>query len=228
MKRIILVGLLVFSSYCVAFCQDSDSKVIREYSPEKFRDRLNQLEKSFGKNKIIPPVYELQIYLAVSHYPELADSRIKFVTHRHAAIPLSSRPQFFSMIHRKDKWIYKVVISERPLSDTGISLFRSLPFNAQVGILGHELAHTAYYRDLTFWQVVSIGLRYPFGKFRARFERDTDRRAIRHGLGWQLLDFSEYSGKMLEKKSPKMKEYMARFYLSPDEIRSAMEQSGDY
>lgn len=228
MKRAFICVGILFSCFLVLPGQDIAVVPVKEYdqvSSEYLRDSLLDI---YGSGKTLPDGYELQVLIALSYYPELKNARIQFVLDPHAFIPLSSRPKFFTMLRKKDKWIYKVVISDKHGSKWNDAMFRNLPFNAQIGVLGHELAHTAYYQKRGFWSMVGIGLRYPFGTFRARFERNTDRRAIDYGLGWQLLDFAEYTHEKMKDKPGKMADYMSRFYLSPDEIIVYMQKTGLY
>ena len=41
--------------------------------------------------------------------------------------------------------------------------------------------------------MIGIGFNYINKKYRADFEKDTDRRAVDHGLGWQLYDYAIFS-----------------------------------
>ncbi|NJN35662.1 MAG: hypothetical protein HC817_16755 [Saprospiraceae bacterium] len=70
-------------------------------------------------------------------------------------------------------------------------LLKNLSFNAQIGVLGHELSHISDFHG----RKSSFFIRLLFMQFSKKamdkFENDTDRRCIAHGLGYQLLSWSE-------------------------------------
>ena len=72
-----------------------------------------------------------------------------------------------------------------------VLLLKNQPFNAQTGILGHELAHTVYYLDRSFFRIVADAL-CQLSQCRIDFERDTDKRLIEYGLGWQRYDHASF------------------------------------
>ena len=70
-------------------------------------------------------------------------------------------------------------------------LLKNLSLNAQIGVLGHELAHVADMKSFSFWRVVGHGIRYTLSKpYGDRFEFGTDRIAIEHGFGLPLYCWS--------------------------------------
>ncbi|MCI5106866.1 MAG: hypothetical protein MRY76_09150, partial [Pseudomonadales bacterium] len=82
---------------------------VREYIEAEERERLAQLQAEYGRNKELPPGFELQTLLALSHYPSLKDVRIRFIVDD-VNIPLSSRPHWASMLRSASKRTYLVVI----------------------------------------------------------------------------------------------------------------------
>ena len=72
-------------------------------------------------------------------------------------------------------------------------LLRSLPFDAQVGILAHELGHVAYYHQLNLLQFGKWGLSYlREDDFHVAHERTTDLMPVYHGLGSQIYQYAYY------------------------------------
>ena len=122
------------------------------------------------------------------HYPQLKDTRIRFIVDD-VDIPLSSRPHWASMLRSAKNRTYLVVIDSHREGDRKELLLAYQPFNAQTGIIGHELAHTVYYLDRSFFGIARDAL-CQLSSCRIRFERDTDRRNVEHGLGWQRYDHS--------------------------------------
>jgi len=175
-----------------------------------------------GTNKSLPENFELQALLALSHYPELKDIRIEF--HEESAmIPLSSRPRIKSLLRNKSKRIYKVVISNKSLEEMEDILLDKQPFNSQVGIIGHELAHTGHYSTMGFFSITGMGIAYIFPGYRARYEKVTDFETIKHGLGWQLLEFAEFT-RSRPSVTEKSIRWMDKYYLNPEEIKMFMDE----
>lgn len=60
---------------------------------------LTKLQSEFGTNKILPKGYEVQALLALSHYPELKDIKIKFKLKRRGS-PIVSQTSFWGLFQR--------------------------------------------------------------------------------------------------------------------------------
>jgi hypothetical protein len=204
-----------------AFTLHPHKSPVKAYTFSDWRQKTDSLKALYGKNKYLIPAYELQILLALSHYPELKDISIHFYEEE-AFIPLASRPEPISMFGSKEKWQYNVIISTKSIQAFEPILVKNLPFEAQVGIIGHELSHTAYYLDKNRWQMLMIGLNYIFPGFRAGFEKNTDRRTIAHGLGWQLLSYARYARKVMAYEETSLG---SDYYLSPEEIEKQLRQT---
>jgi len=187
----------------------------RHYRQAHWQDRLDELRARFGRNKEIPARYELPALLALSHFPQLEDAHIRFkIVHKGA--PIASRPIVGTLFRAKKRRVYLVTISESERWGDHPALVRNMSFNAQIGALGHELAHTVYYEQKSFFQFIGIGASFISRRFHKRFERDTDRRAIEHGLGWQLYDWArELRGGRIEDRPDS---WLDRYYLSPERI----------
>lgn len=222
---VITLLLLIFAlgdaSSQVEFSPSTISSV--QYDATDFDGQLDSLKALYGKNKILPEGHELQALLALSHYPELRDVHVEFVQVE-TLIPLSSRPKVFSKMVKPEKQKYLVVISTKSTANLENVLLKNLPFNAQVGVLGHELGHTVYYLDKGFWDVLRIGISYLFPGYREKFEKDTDRRTINHGLGNQLYSWAKFIREKDDKeKRGEGDNFLDKYYLTPAEIRAAME-----
>jgi len=225
LKYILLCLLFINGSGKLANGQES-TNVVLNYSKDNYREATDSLNRLYGRNKKLIEGYELQILLALSHYPELIDKHIDFI-YKKTLIPLASRPRLSTTIRKKEHWVYKVIISNESLDAMEPVLLKNLPFNAQVGIIGHELAHTVYYQDKGFFQILSIGLMYFFPNFRANFERNTVKRAIQHGLGWQLLEYAQFVREKAREADYSYDE-MEKFYLNPKEIKIVMTKLSIY
>ena len=165
-------------------------RVIREYIRSEEQQRYATLLANYGHKKNLPTGYELQALLALSHYPQLKDVQIDFVVDD-VGIPLSSRPFWGTLFRSASNRTYKVIIDTNMEGRRAVLLLKNQPFNAQTGILGHELAHTVYYLDRSFFRIVADAL-CQLSQCRIDFERDTDKRLIEYGLGWQRYDHASF------------------------------------
>jgi hypothetical protein len=182
------------------------------YVQEEEQLRFDSLKTLYGRHKKLPAGYELPALVALSYYPELQHKHIKFVIKKHD-LPYSSRPRLWSLLVPFVPLRYVIIIS----TDAGVvrepTLLHHLPFNAQIGALGHELAHTSYYARTRKWQVLKDGLHYSDPVFKEKFEKMTDRIAIQHGLGPQLYAWCGLVYPVKLKDGIR-----AKIYYSPEEI----------
>lgn len=193
-------------------------KAPRLYSEIIWAPKIDSLREAVGKNKTFIPKYELASLIALMHYPELKDTKIKFIT-KSLSSTMAARPKGFNVFRRKGRRLYVVIINNTDEVKVPVD---SVSFNAQVGVIGHELAHILDYENKSSFKVVGNGLGYSSKKFRAKFERATDQRTIDHGLGWQCYDWSYYVYHY--KNTPKeYLEYKKKTYMSYEEIEEQLE-----
>jgi hypothetical protein len=142
------------------------------------------------KNKTIPVEYGNAINIALSYYPELADVKIRIKVKRKLA-PLAARPSILSTFLRAKKRNYVVTISNHTINKLNPILLKNLSFNAQIGVIGHELSHIAEYNSKNGFFFIALALKHVSKKSMDKFEYNTDRRCIEHYLGFQLLSWSK-------------------------------------
>ena len=151
---------------------------------------LAHLNLVFGKNKSFDSIYQKQILIALSYFPELKNISIEFKL-KIANTPLSSRPTFFGFFQSAKKRKYIIFISEQTNTKLEPILFKNLSFNAQIGVLGHELSHISDYTNKGFSEISNILWIEIFSKKEVdKFENRTDHICINHGLGYQLFEWS--------------------------------------
>lgn len=174
-------------------------KIIKQFTPDIINsEKIQELKKEFGTNKIIPVVYESQILLALSYFPELKYTTIEFRLKKNYT-PLSSKPKLLGLLQSAQSRKYIVTISEVTNSRLEPILFKNLNFNAQIGVLGHELSHVSDYMTKGFSKMGNLLLIEIFSKKQVDlFESRTDLICIHHGLGYQLLDWSKSVRKNLK------------------------------
>lgn len=198
---------LLFS--LLSFLQAS-AQEIRKIIPSPYQ--LDSLRQAYGKNKKLVPGYEVQSLVALSFYPELYDTKIDFILANKESIAKTTLP-FLALIFNCKHYI---IYFNNNRSKTGI-VFAEIPFNAQIGVIGHELAHAADFKRKNFMGLVWWSLRYLNRKTHIKIERATDLETIRHGLGWQLYDFTNFIMSSPATKND-YKKSKQRFYLHPEEI----------
>lgn len=203
-------------------------KPTREYFEQSAQRNFDALFASYGNNKQLPPGFELQALIALSHYPELRDTKINFIVDD-VSIPLSSRPHWSSMLRAAKNRTYQVIIDSELDGSRGALLLKNQPFNAQVGILGHELAHTVYYLDRSFFGIASDAI-CQLSDCRINFERATDSRLIERGLGWQRFDHATFVRSRIsrDRASAFTAEGGGGAYMSPAEILRIIESHESY
>lgn len=159
------------------------------YDQATENNRLDTLRALWGGHKQLLRDYELATLVALSHYPELKNARIRF-REKKAKLPYASRPTLGSLFWPFGHKRYWVTISTRSTRLREPTLMRHLGFNAQIGALGHELAHIAHYEHTRRLAILWEGLRYHNLRFRERYEKQTDRIAIAHCLGLPLYEWN--------------------------------------
>lgn len=169
---------------------------VKTFRVEEFKSK--QLEQ-YASNKKFPREIEPQVLTALSYYPELKDIKIEFRIKKRNT-PLTSRPRIFSVFRKKKNRKYIITISSESSDRLVPILFSNLPYNAQIGVLGHELAHIADYNTKNTFQLLGLSFGMLSAKYVDKFEWNTDKRTIEHGLGYQLYAWSSYVRKALDIK----------------------------
>jgi len=148
------------------------------------------LKSKFGNHKTLIADYEKQMLIALSYFPELKDIKIKFKL-KNRETPLATRPTVVSMFRSAKKRTYIISISKKSTNYLDAIVFKNLNYNAQIGVLGHELCHISEYLNKGFGKMCNVAAIEIFSKKAVdKFEFNTDLNCINHGLGYQLLDWS--------------------------------------
>jgi len=220
MKEIITILLLSLS--CVSFSQNSAVQMRLITMDSTIIDSLKCI---YGYNKEIPLRYAAPIYMALSHYPELDSSKIVF-KYIKIKTTLNVRPTVFSMIFRKRSERKYVIRINNTLKDSVFLLNNSIPFNAMIGLFGHEFSHVIDYNSKNIFGVLSRLISYTNNNSKEKFEKGIDTITIKRGLGWQLYDWSYY---VLEESigTAKYKKFKRLIYLEPDEIKEIITSSNN-
>jgi hypothetical protein len=125
----------------------------------------------------------------LQYYPELNKTRIKFRVKKIIS-PLAARPTFWAIFRKPSKRKYIISISNSTIVKLAPILLKNLSFNPQVGVIGHELGHISFYQSKGGIYFIRLVLMHLSKRAIDKFEFDTDKRCIDHGLGFQLLSWS--------------------------------------
>jgi hypothetical protein len=179
---------------CFGFGFSKAQKPVRTFDAMEMNDTtLVKLLETYGKNKLLPKGFEQQALLALSFFPELKGIAIEFRLEE-TITPLASRPTIWSVFRKAEKRHYLITISTKSKGILDSILLGNLDYNAQIGVLAHELSHVATYHQMHFFQFVRLGFGLLSTSYMNTFEYNTDQTCINHGAGYQLLAWSESTG----------------------------------
>ena len=152
---------------------------------------LEQLTRDYGRYKTIPIQDRVAILLALSHFPELRATRIRFRV-RHVHGPLTTNRDWSDYLRHFGfgTRAFMITISDSTESRLMPILLGRMDLNAQVGVLGHELSHVSDFSHRHLFGWLRLGIGHLSMRFVDRMEFATDSLCIAHGLGYQLLAWS--------------------------------------
>jgi len=171
------------------------------------------------EHKDIPLSIEKEARIALSHYPQLADTNIslKFKNDIKKST-MQAQPVFKSLLRPRKKRDYVIFISKKVKIEDEAFKITDIPSDVLIGWIGHELGHIMDYRDRSSLGLIWFGLKYLyFPKFIREAERAADTFAVAHGMGEYILktkDFILNHAHISEIYKARIK----RLYLSPEEI----------
>lgn len=170
---------LIFFRFNTVFAQSDSSEL--HYN-------IDSLNNIYGKHKHFINKYKLVSLIALSYYPELIDEQIKF---KYANINSTARTtmSFFSVFWKESK--HYIIYINNNIKRTGM-LPEDLPFDAQVALVAHELAHVIDFKKRGFISMCLWGVGYTFVKQRAKIEKRADETVIKRGLGQELYDLTDF------------------------------------
>ena len=183
MKNIKIIGLLasLFSTKITA--QILPQKVI---TPTFIDAHAND---SLFTNKKMDSTFIKQIQGALLFFPELKNTHITFRVKK-TLVPLAARPRIWAVFQKPKNRKYLITISAKTIGQLEPILLKKLSFNAQIGVLGHEISHVADFNSRQGGYFIKLLFMQLSKKAMDIFENDTDKRTIIHGLGYQLLSLS--------------------------------------
>lgn len=173
----------------------------------------------FKHNKHIPKVIERNVLIALSHYPELEHTTIRFVFKKNIkGSVMQAQPSLNSLFKSKAVRGYKVNISAMlKLMHSAVPIHQ-LPDAIMIGWIGHELGHIMDYERRSNMGMLGFGISYVLSKtYRIQSETAADTFAVNHGLGQYIIGTKRFI--LDHAELPEVyKAKIARLYLSPDAI----------
>lgn len=174
---------------------------------------------AFAHHKKIPKIIEESVLIALSHYPELKDTRIDFVFKKDIKKSvMQAQPQFKTLLRSKKKRAYQINISSMFKLTHLATPIHQLPQNIMIGWIGHELGHIMDYKSRSLFSIMRFGTGYFFSeRYIQKAERIADTYAVNHGLGFYIIETKRF---ILDQTDlpEKYKSKIAKLYLSPGDI----------
>lgn len=200
-----------------------DLEITKKFEQSKCAQQIDSLQSKYGKNKFFNKKFELPALVALSFYPELQNIEIQFVN-ANIKTTLETRPTTNTLLKKQNR-CYAIYI-DNDTEGNGI-LLDNVPFNAQIGILGHEFAHISDYETRSSSNLIGLGISYLHENGKEKLEKKIDKLTIEKGLGWQLYDWADF---VLNKSdaSQKYKDFKRRIYMQPEEIVKEINKNSIY
>lgn len=173
----------------------------------------------FRANKRIPAIIEKNVLTALSFYPELTHTAIRFTFKRNIkSSVMQAQPVFSTLLTGRKARVYQINISAMfKLTHTAIPIHQ-LPDAIMIGWIGHELGHIMDYESRSNRGLVGFGLSYVFSPdYVKKVEQIADQYAVDHGLGKYLIETKRFILNHAELPQS-YKDKIARLYVSPEEI----------
>ena len=188
----------------------------------KINDQKSEITPELAKfkiNKTIPLVIEKNVLTALSFYPELKNTTIRFCfKQRIRSSVMQAQPVFRTLLKRRANRQYQINISAMfKLTHTAIPIHH-IPDAIMIGWIGHELGHIMDYECRNNFGMVKFGIGYVFSaNYIKKVERIADWYAVTHGLGKYLIETKRFILDHAELPQA-YKDKIARLYVSPEEI----------
>ena len=234
--RTIVASIKIISTvflFCNSTITFSQTRKPEKDITQSMNTEYTQLKEKNSINKKIPQQYEKQGLYALSYFPELSKTNIRFKIKKSKGGIIATRPTVGSIFMRSSKRTYIVVINDST-DGRRLPLFSNSGVNGQVGILGHEFCHIVYFQNKTGFGLMGIAIGHVSRKYMDRFENKTDSMNIERGLGYQLIDWNLYLEKGFRAllppgaPNPFEKTGTRERYMSVEHIRGVMANSNLY
>lgn len=166
--------------------------------------------------KNVPEKWYKQFTVICKAFPELRDDHIS-LKFQSISMTMQARPDIWTIFGGQRRYL---VLVNTQRSRNGL-LLDDIPFNAQLGIIAHELCHIVDYHFKTNWEIVKTGLWYLKKRNQEDYEKAIDYLVIKKGLGHQLRDWSHFVLHEAE-LTERYKKTKETYYLRPADIEECI------
>ncbi|WP_416444020.1 hypothetical protein ACH3O9_02405 [Leeuwenhoekiella sp. A16] len=177
-------------------------------------------------NKVIPKSIEKEVQIALSYYPRLLNTPIRFQFKDNIKkSTMQAQPTYKSFFRSRKNREYIILISKRVQIEDEAFKITDIPSDVLIGWIGHELGHVMDYRDRSSFGMLIFGLKYLYSSGHIQeVERAADTYAVAHGMGEYILKTKDF---ILNHAniSQTYKERIKKLYLSPEEIMHLIEEN---
>lgn len=176
-------------------------------------------------HKEVPDIIWREVYVALSHYPELKNTPIEFRFKKNIQKSfMQAQPKISGLLKRKKKREYFVFISEKLKIEDEVFDVTTVPSDVLIGWIGHELGHIMDYRERSGMNMLWFGIKYLSSKtYIQEAERVADTYAVNHGMGKYIIATKDF----ILNHSRLSQTYKARIknlYLSQEEIMMLIDE----
>ncbi|QLG44996.1 hypothetical protein [Costertonia aggregata] len=173
----------------------------------------------------IPEIIKKEALAALSHYPELENTRIEFRFKKNIRkSTMLAQPVFWSLFKPRKKRKYLVLLSKKFKISNEEFETTDVDSDILIGWLGHELGHIADYSHRSSLNLIWFGIKYTFSdSYIKEAERAADSYAVAAGMDDYLLKTKRFILDHAEIDEA-YKDRIKKYYLSPDEIMALVEE----
>jgi hypothetical protein len=159
------------------------------------------------------------------YYPDLEKVNIHFKK-RAITTTMAAFPTIGSVFRKKNNRQYTIYINHK-VNKRNAPLIRDIPFEAKVGVIGHELGHIVDYQSKNIITIIANGIAYPISrKFRRNLEYKVDTITVKSGLGYGLYSFRLFIETEAD-LSDRYKRFKENIYMSSEEIVQLIDYLND-
>lgn len=189
---------------------------------------MKQKDSLKFNNKIVPDEIWREVYIALSHFPELKDTPIEFKFKKNIKKSfMQAQPKISGLLKNKKNRSYFIMISEKITIEDQVFEVKKVPSEVLIGWIGHELGHIMDYRERSGFNMLWFGVKYLTSKnYIQEAERAADTYAVNHGLGEYIIATKDFILNHAHLSST----YKARIkslYLSQEEIMMLIDELDD-
>lgn len=167
--------------------------------------------------KNVPEELQKQFTIICQAFPELRNENIS-LRFQSISMTMQARPNIWTVLGGQREYF---IFINTQRHRNGL-LLEDIPFNAQIGIIAHELCHIIDYHFKSNWEIIKTGLWYFKKRNQENYEKAIDYLVIKKGLGHQLKDWSHFVLHEAE-LTAKYKKTKETFYLKPEDIHQHLD-----